>query len=224
MRLEWIKNLYFSTLKPAIYGQNKAMKSIKYRKPGKMNEWNILPLEACLHEHQRLTSWQRLCEDTYRATYLPAFPEADIEAYIARHFQEEALLQWARSDKHKGWLACHEGEVVGYVLLHLGVAPGGQDDRQQACLDKFYVSVAYQGRGVAQMLWQRAVSFALQEEYKQLWLITWRDNKRAIRFYEKIGFRIAGSYPFRLGERTYCDHLMVFEVEEARQNKHRLSG
>lgn len=171
----------------------------------------VVSLKTCLADDLLLYSWQRLCVDTYRATYVPAFPEADIEAYIQRHFHKEQLKQWASDSRYEGWIAHTGGQAAGYVLLRKGIAPNKKLDSRQACLDKFYVSPDWQGKGIAMRLWQAALFFALQEGYKQLWLITWRDNGRAIRFYEKIGFRIVGTYPFRLGTKTYCDYLMVYE-------------
>ena len=42
-----------------------------------------------------------------------------------------------------------------------------------------------------------------------LWLGVWEHNARAIRFYEKCGFRDAGSHPFLLGNDLQTDRIMT---------------
>ena len=45
-----------------------------------------------------------------------------------------------------------------------------------------------------------------------LWLLVYQDNARAIAFYEKSGFRRAGTAQFRLGRRVDDDWVMVRSV------------
>jgi ribosomal protein S18 acetylase RimI-like enzyme len=44
---------------------------------------------------------------------------------------------------------------------------------------------------------------------KTLWLGVWERNPRAIRFYEKQGFRDVGSYLFVLGTDPQTDRVMT---------------
>ena len=43
-------------------------------------------------------------------------------------------------------------------------------------------------------------------------LSVWQQNPRAIRFYEKLGYRIAGTQPYILGNDVQTDWVMTREV------------
>ena len=47
-----------------------------------------------------------------------------------------------------------------------------------------------------------------------VWLSVWKENRRAVRFYGKCGFRIAGSTVFQLGSDAQADHVMVLRLED----------
>lgn len=72
------------------------------------------------------------------------------------------------------------GEILGFI--------GAQKDSESQELGGLYVDKAYQGKGVAQSLMQKFMEWIDIEEEVFLWVAKY--NPRAIRFYEKYGFKL----------------------------------
>ena len=43
-----------------------------------------------------------------------------------------------------------------------------------------------------------------------MWLFTWVDNKRAVNFYLKTGFKIVGSHKFKVTDTHYNQHHQMY--------------
>ena len=54
-----------------------------------------------------------------------------------------------------------------------------------------FVDEAYEGRGIAQALFERACDVLLRADCPRIWLTTW-PGTRAERFYRKAGWRVTG--------------------------------
>ena len=102
-----------------------------------------------------------------------------------------------------------KGKIVGLVtwLIH------GLPKHQLAELDRIAVLPEYMGKGVAKGLFdeliKEAVAFYKKKKSKlrKLYLLTHEDNKRAHKFYEKLGFE----HEVTLKEHYYKDkHEYVF--------------
>jgi GNAT superfamily N-acetyltransferase len=77
---------------------------------------------------------------------------------------------------------------------------------------RFYVDRRWHGEGVAHRLMDAVRAAARELGAATLWLGVWERNARAIRFYEKCGFRAAGSQPFWVGSDKQNDLVMVAGV------------
>jgi ribosomal protein S18 acetylase RimI-like enzyme len=79
-----------------------------------------------------------------------------------------------------GFVAVEEGALLGALLYR--EAGGGME-----------VSALFslvEGQGAGQKLLDAAAAEAKRQNLKRLWLITTNDNTRAIRFYQRYGFRL----------------------------------
>ena len=139
----------------------------------------------------------------FRDTYIPACRAEDVEAYASTHF--DAALQRAELEDvamRTLLLVDADDALAGYAQLRrdaaIDVAPGAIE------VARFYVDRAWHGRGLADRLMDACVA-----ESAALWLCVWRGNARAIRFYERRGFRVVGTQRFTMGEDVQDDHLMA---------------
>jgi ribosomal protein S18 acetylase RimI-like enzyme len=86
------------------------------------------------------------------------------------------------------------------------------DSVAQMELQKIYVLSYYHGSGVGAALMQAVLELAQEIQPDILWLDTHLNNERAIRFYEKYGFRKTGKHHFTIGTQTFEYHLMSLSV------------
>lgn len=78
-------------------------------------------------------------------------------------------------------------------------------------LGRIYVSSEFHGQGLATALMQHVVDAARSRGGDGLWLSVWKEAPRAIAYYSKHDFRIAGSIVFTVGDDPKEDWLMVRE-------------
>ncbi len=78
------------------------------------------------------------------------------------------------------------------------------DGRQRAYLYGFRIKPAYRDRGVGSQLLERAEADLVKRRFRWVTLNVERKNLKALRFYERHGYRIISAEP---GEWSYIDHL-----------------
>ncbi|MCR4906481.1 MAG: GNAT family N-acetyltransferase [Clostridiales bacterium] len=149
--------------------------------------------KAIVHWKTWQAAYAGLIPDSY--LHHPAFPE-----------RCEKLAMAVRD----GTLIAKAGEqVIGFAAFG---AYRGDDLTDTAELDALYVLPEYWGRGVGYALMNAAAEAVAGQPRIALWVLD--GNERAIRFYERYGFRFDGAeMSIKLGEpRTV--HRMILEREE----------
>jgi ribosomal protein S18 acetylase RimI-like enzyme len=86
-----------------------------------------------------------------------------------------------RADELPGFVAILEDKLAGLITYH-----SDGDECEIVTMN----SLA-EGRGIGSALIDAVKNIAASAGCKRLWLITTNDNTAALRFYQKIGFRIA---------------------------------
>ncbi len=105
-------------------------------------------------------------------------------------------------------LAFVGGAAAGYAQLRPGRPPPCVTAPRSIELWRFYVSRAWHGRGVAQILMAAVVDAARRRNAAALWLGVWERNPRAQAFYRKSGFADVGSQLFLVGTDEQTDRVM----------------
>jgi diamine N-acetyltransferase len=149
---------------------------------------------------------ERLFRETYSKSYAPE----DVEQYVAESFSVER--QAAELIERGGRVLVVEDErdgLMGFAHLRESVAPAVLADRFAVEISRFYVDRPWHGHGIARVLMAGCIAEARSRGADALWLLVYQDNGRAVAFYEKCGFRRAGTQPFRLGSRVDQDWVMV---------------
>jgi ribosomal protein S18 acetylase RimI-like enzyme len=135
--------------------------------------------------------------DLFRETYAHGYTAERLERHIATHFHEarqrEELLdphRWTlRAGAHDRWDALA-------MVRTVREAPASVVASRPAEVERFYVAGHAQGSGLAYQLMDALVDRAASAGHDALWLIVWRHNARAKRFYERYGFTQVGHHPF----------------------------
>lgn len=135
----------------------------------------------------------------------------DLAEYIGRELTPERFCALLEGNRNVILIAHIAEKLAGYALIAHGSAP---PQRQLAGseLRKFYLDAAYHGRGIANALMKEVLAFAADGPEGTLWLSVFSGNGRAISFYRKWGFRIAGVQGFVVGADCQQDYLMQHET------------
>lgn len=149
----------------------------------------------------------RLFSETFGAENRPD----DMRAYLAEAFSVEALRRVLADDARATWIAEDEHQApIGYVTMRRGSTADGITSDKPAEVERIYVDQTWHGRRVGDLLLQTCIDHATSDWGADvLWLGVWEKNPRAIRFYEKSGFRAVGHQSFVLGTDVQRDLVMA---------------
>ncbi len=90
------------------------------------------------------------------------------------------------------FLAFADGQAIGLAGVNRNGIPRA---RHRAEIGPFYVVPEAQGRLVAKALMEAVLAYAERNDIWQLELYVNQDNARAIAFYQRYGFSVAGRIP-----------------------------
>lgn len=153
----------------------------------------------------------------FRQAYEGEISDEQIREYVANDFARARVRDDLNDPNIVTLLAVDDGEAIAFAQLRLNPAPVETSARAGIELWRFYVERAYHGTSVAQALMREALAAARGMGPTDIWLSVWERNPRAIRFYEKAGFRHVGFHDFRIGATIYRDALMSKSLGLARR-------
>jgi diamine N-acetyltransferase len=138
----------------------------------------------------------------------------DIAAHVAATLSEANFRAYLADPEVTVLVIDAAGELRGYSLLvdrrvqdpQVAAALGGLPGTE---LSKCYVHPDHHGLGAAAELMRASIAAAADAGAGRLWLGVNSQNARAIRFYEKSGFRKVGTKSFRLGTTVEHDFVMA---------------
>ena len=146
----------------------------------------------------------------------PGSSPEDIAAHLTNTLSERHFRAYLSDPEVSILVIDNEGALRGYSLL---VDRPAQDPEvasalsilPSAELSKCYVHPDHHGLGAAAELMRASLASAAAAGAAGIWLGVNSENARAIRFYEKSGFRQVGTKSFQLG--TAVEHDFVMERE-----------
>ena len=136
-------------------------------------------------------------------------PPEDLADYISREHTPDRYLAILQDDRFAVLVAKVANSVAGLALLAQAPAPSQIETPSAFELRRFYVDSAYHGKGVANILMEAVFAVAEERGEPSLWLSAFSGNGRAISFYKRWGFRIAGEHYFIVGADRQRDYLML---------------
>ncbi len=126
--------------------------------------------------------------------------EKDITNYVAGKFTIEQIESEFSNANAIFKLAIYNNETVGYSKLVLN-CPNPAIEEQTVCkLERLYVVESHLDKKIGQPLFDLNIELAKAHQQKGIWLYVWTGNARALRFYEKQGFKIAAETSFKISE------------------------
>ena len=158
----------------------------------------------------KLVDAAALAEFSARVFYLscPQTSAEDLAKYVAGELnaaQWESIL----SDANQATvLAESAGKIVGFAVIAIQRDHPSLDVQGSAEFRKLYVEANHHGTGVGAQLFEAALAVA-EAHRRPVWLGVFQLNQRAIAFYKKYGFEIAGEQIFQVGSDPQKDYLML---------------
>ena len=168
--------------------------------------WNVRRAGA-----EDAASLHEIAESTFRDTFGPANTTEDMDLHCSRVFTREAQARELGDPAMDALVIDDPGRdrFAAYAQIRAGASPPCVRSENPIELQRFYVRRDFHGAGLAQILMDAVLSRAREKRADTLWLGVWEKNPRAIRFYEKCGFREVGDQKFLLGTDAQRDLVLA---------------
>lgn len=155
---------------------------------------------------------QKIARQTFYETFSGANTEENMTKYLQENLSIENLSRELRNENSEQYFAMFDGNLIGYLKLNFGQSQTELKDDKAVEIERIYVLKEFHGKSIGQVLYEKAISIALQKNAEYIWLGVWEENPRAIRFYEKNGFLEFDKHIFKLGDDEQTDIMMKLEL------------
>ncbi len=160
-----------------------------------------------------LQTLQQIGKETFYETFSKHNSEAEMQKYLAESFASEKILKELNTPESQFFIAWEDESPVGYLKVNSGKAQTELQDGTAIEIERIYVKSSHQGKKVGQLLFDKALEIARQQNKKYIWLGVWEENKKAVNFYAKNGFTEFDRHIFRLGNDEQTDLMMKKVLE-----------
>ena len=162
----------------------------------------MIEIKVATHKQAEVIS--RLGSYTFTETFGMLFTDPnDLVDYCERTFSVKKISSSLTSKNNAFWVAYVNEVPVGYAKLKLNSTSEFIDSTRICQLQKIYVIAEFHSMKIGKNL-QEAVFRKAQELNKEvIWLSVYCNNLKAIKFYEKNGFKSSGEHTFTIGRDTF---------------------
>ena len=153
-----------------------------------------------------------LATQTFTESHGHSAAAADIEAYVSKNYTP-AMLQAELEDPANIYhIQYYHKLPVGFSKIVLNSPYEGSPGKAITKLERIYLLKSYYGTNLGPALMDFLIHLMKKEKQTGVWLYVWKENNRAIRFYEKKGFTITGSHDFPISPtHSNPNHRMLLE-------------
>jgi len=155
-----------------------------------------------------IAALQKIGRQTFEETFSDSNSEENMSTYLEESFTAEKLMAELQDPNSEFYFALSDEEVIGYLKINFGASQTEVQDNKAMEIERIYASKAYHGKGIGQVLYDKAIEVAKAKKADYVWLGVWEENPRAIRFYEKNGFVSFDKHIFTLGDDEQTDIMM----------------
>ena len=153
---------------------------------------------------------------TFFEAYFEQDDPPDLADYIAASFSVDVVAE-ELADPETFYFLVHRGRpAVGYAKLRDKEPHASVTSRDAIELQRIYAVERVWGSGVGEQLLRYCIEFAKDLGKSVLWLGVWEENPRAIRFYEKHGFKRVGTLEFPYADSVGINAVMQLELDTDR--------
>ena len=157
---------------------------------------------------EELETLRRLAIEIYETTFASFNSPENMQRYLSEAFDRQQMAKEWQETGACYWGAYEANQLVGYSRLRENNEADEWLGTSHVEVQRLYVHMAHQGKGVADQLMQHALLEANRLEKEWIWLGVWEKNTRAQRFYQRWGFEKFSEHVFWMGDDPQTDWLL----------------
>ena len=159
-----------------------------------------------------IASLQQIGRQTFAETFAESNTAENMAKYLEEAYSHEKLIAELNDPNSYFYFAMLGEEVIGYLKVNMGSSQTELKDNDALEIERIYVTKEFHGKKVGQLLFDKAIQVAKEQQVAYVWLGVWENNKRALQFYTKNGFVEFDQHVFVLGDEAQTDIMMKLEL------------
>ena len=135
----------------------------------------------------------------------------DLQAFLTETYTPPAIsAELSHQDKTTLVVTDDTGVIKGFATLtRNSTEPCVESLEDKVELQRLYVDLSAHRQGVGSMLMRSMEEIATGEGFRNMWLGVWDENHKAMRAYEKWGYKVVGDHDFTVGDIVQTDLIMT---------------
>lgn len=163
-------------------------------------------------EHSELIA--ELAQQTFSESHVHSASKSDINNFILKTYNTEAIRKEFENNQVAYHLIYHNEILAGFSKIELECPNINISDKNITKLDRIYLLKAFHGKQLGLKLLDFNIALSQQHQQNGIWLVVWTENNKAVDFYKRMGFKIAGAYDFQISEtHSNPNHIMYLEYK-----------
>lgn len=154
----------------------------------------------------------KLSKKTFVIPHGHSAPKKDIESYLKNNFNEKQLRQELKCSENEYYLIYHQKKIAGFSKIIFNSQNENIATENITELSRLYLLEEFYDLGLGKKLFDFNISLAKKNNQLGVWLAVWTENKRAISFYKKMGFKKVGHSNYKISE-THSNPNYIFYLE-----------
>ncbi len=133
-----------------------------------------------------------------------------IENYVNEKYSFDTIIDELENEINIYYKILYNGHIAGYSKIILNSSHPNIATPFVTKLERLYLLKDFYQLKVGLELFKYNLNFSQINNQNGMWLYVWKENDRAINFYTKNGFKIIGSYDFKISENHFNpNHQML---------------
>lgn len=161
-----------------------------------------------------LENLQKISILTFRETFEEVNTKEDMQKYLDENLSLERLKNELENQNSEFYFAENDKLILGYLKINFGNAQTENQGNETLEIERIYVLKEFFSFKIGQILFEKSLEIAKEKSMNFIWLGVWEENHRAIKFYEKNGFKVFGKHKFVLGKDVQTDLLMKLKIDK----------
>ena len=170
-------------------------------------------IELIQINHNHIAALQQIGRQTFEETFAESNSAENMAKYLEEAYSFEKLNEELNNPNSFFYFAMMDQDVIGYLKLNMGLSQTELKDNDALEIERIYVLKDFHGKKVGQLLFDKAIEIAKEQQVAYVWLGVWEENKRALQFYTKNGFVEFDQHVFVLGDEAQTDIMMKLKLK-----------
>lgn len=153
-------------------------------------------------------------EKTFWESHGISASKVNINAFVSKTYTKETIVKQLENPNYLYYLIYYNNKISGFSKIELNASNSNISTKNITKLDRFYLLKTFYGQKLGLELFDFNVALSKKNQQEGIWLAVWVENKRAIKFYQKAGFKIVGKYDFQISNtHSNPNHIMYLSFK-----------